>query len=642
MFRIVSFMNVCGVAALTALVGAIGLTAQEGPVIDPNGVVNAASFRPVDFPGSELAPGSLISIFGRGLGPQAGVQAAQFPLPEELGPTRTRVRVNDQFVCRLLYVSDTQINCQLPGGIAGDRIRVRVLTTQGQSGEVEVPFGPNGCGLFTRALNGRGPLLAQNFEDAPNPQNRFRLNAGDNSARPGQVMVLWGTGLGNTTPPVVAGEPASGLTPAADPPEVFVGGVRAEVQYAGRAPGYAGLDQIQFVVPPEAPEGCATPVLLRQRDRTSNIGTVAVNRNGGWCRDAFETIVPGESFGQIVLASGLGRLGRGQLGSSTGFGGPYPPASSTHPGMHGGPGGGVMAGPGGVGPNGIGPFGMHPGIPLFAGGTAMNGFGPGQGNRQGSPQGMGPGGMNQGAASAGPNVALAQFVRLGADADLDVGIPPAATNSCNSYPLGPYGVLDLMRGPVELLDAGQLAIEGPGVNLILSPIQTANGPVYMGALPGPLEQGRYSAAGLGGPDVGSFGSVLLSVPPLLTVTDSLAAGAQISRSQGLTINWTGGTASDLVVIHGRTFLIPPGVTRPIRDPMSYRSQAFVCTTTAGAMRFRVPSSVLDLLPEGLLTLNVTHMPSATGIARFQASGLDVGGVFRWLDTTTFLDLELVP
>ncbi|MEZ5361868.1 MAG: hypothetical protein R2748_05850 [Bryobacterales bacterium] len=60
------------------------------------------------------------------------------------------------------------------------------------------------------------------------------------------------------------------------------------------------------------------------------------------------------------------------------------------------------------------------------------------------------------------------------------------------------------------------------------------------------------------------------------------------------------------------------------------------------MSFTIPSYVLDLLPDGLFTLNVTHMPPAEGVARFEASGLDLGGVFRWLDTTTFLDLELVP
>ena len=51
------------------------LQAQGPPTIAQNGVVNAASYRPMDFPGARLAPGGLVSIFGNGLGPQAGVQA---------------------------------------------------------------------------------------------------------------------------------------------------------------------------------------------------------------------------------------------------------------------------------------------------------------------------------------------------------------------------------------------------------------------------------------------------------------------------------------------------------------------------------------------------------------------------------------
>ncbi|MEZ5396846.1 MAG: hypothetical protein R2724_29245 [Bryobacterales bacterium] len=147
-------------------------------------------------------------------------------------------------------------------------------------------------------------------------------------------------------------------------------------------------------------------------------------------------------------------------------------------------------------------------------------------------------------------MALGQFVRLSADADLDIGIPPAATDSCNSYPVGPYGVLDLIRGPAERLDAGSLLIEGPGVNLTLNPIYTANGPFYVAPLPGPLEQGTYDAEGIGGPDVGPFGPSTVNVPALVSVSNSLPAGTQISRSQSLTISWTGGAASDLVILHG--------------------------------------------------------------------------------------------
>ena len=46
------------------------------------------------------------------------------------------------------------------------------------------------------AYHCRGPLAAQNWQDDPDPGQRFRMNGPNEAAEPGQVMVLWGTGLG--------------------------------------------------------------------------------------------------------------------------------------------------------------------------------------------------------------------------------------------------------------------------------------------------------------------------------------------------------------------------------------------------------------------------------------------------------------
>lgn len=615
-----TFVSLVAAAILYAPMGLL----QAQPVLHRDGVVNGASFRPNGFPGGQMAPGGLISIFGQGFGPQAGVHAPSFPLPEELGPLQTQARINDQLRCRLLYVSDTQINCQLPDGLVGDRIRLRIQTTLGLSDEIEVPLGPSGFGFFTQERNGRGPLTAQNFVDAPDPQNRFRFNAGNNPARPGQVMVFWGTGLGPVDPPVMAGEPSQGLRLAIHQPEVWIGGLQAQVQYAGRAPGFAGLDQVQVVLPDGVPAGCAVPVLLRQQDRLSNIGTIATVReqNRSRCVDSFEPVLSGLSHGSIVLGHGFGRLGPGQLGPVAGYGGPYPP--KPHPFVTPGPGygGGVRRGPGGVGSNGIGQYGIFAGMHPFAGGD-----------------GLPPGSLY---FNLGPDVVTARFVRLAEGATYDVGLPPVATNSCVSHGLGPYGVSDIFNGAVERLDAGNLLISGPGVALTLSPIPTAKGPLYAAKLPAPLQEGTYSATGLGGPDVGPFGPATVQTPELVAVTTTLEPGTEISKAAGLTINWTGGRTQDIVLIRGRVFQIPAGVTRPVANPMAYSSQVFICTASAGAGEYTVPSDILALLPEGLLTLNVAHLPSVDDIAHFEASGLDEGGVLRWIDTTNYLDLSLVP
>jgi hypothetical protein len=267
---------------------------------------------------------------------------------------------------------------------------------------------------------------------------------------------------------------------------------------------------------------------------------------------------------------------------------------------------------------GIGPFGIHPGIPPHAGGFGLN------------------------AQNLGPNVVTARFVRLSSDASLDIGIPPAASDSCSSYFQAPRNNAGLFAGPAQLLDAGNLDLTGPGISMTLAPVSSGLGVLYAAALAAPLEQGAYSVSGGGGPDVSNFGPVEITVPPLVSVTTTLAPGTEVSRAAGLEITWGGGDPDDLVLIHGRAFLIPPGTPTPVVDPMQHRSQAFVCSTTAGTGAFSIPEHILQSLPDGLLSLNVTHMPSAEGLTRFEAAGLDLGGVFRWLDTTTYLDLVLGP
>ncbi len=585
--------------ALAALLIAAPAFAQ--PVISTTGVVNGASFIPTDFPGGAVAPGALITILGANLGPAAPQSASTFPLPLQLGGTD--VVVNGSLPCPLLYVSAQQVNCQLPADLNGDQIQLKLRTRDQdqlrESAPVSVPLAGSNFGFFTMNGNGRGPGVALNQQSGAGPQ--YQQNGPLATAKPGQVMLMYGTGLGATNPPVASGQPASGLMPAVSQPQVFVGGVQAQVQYAGRAPGYAGVDQIQFQMPPNVPPGCAVPVLLRIQDRIhnqaldSNIATVAVNATGLQCQDAVETVAAG-SHGTVVLASGLGHLGMGQ-------------------GPNGMGGGNQGMGSGGQGNGPVG-FGPSPGILPHAFGY---GFQQGHGN--------------------GTDVIVARFVKFGGFGD--IGVPPAATGSCNVYFQGPRANPDLFLGSGQLLDAGVLTLTTPKSTLRILPDTIAGlGVLYEEALPEPLGAGGYSVAGAGGMDVGAFGPVSLNVPTLLSVSTTLTAGTTISKSAPLNLAWSGGNSGDLVLIYGRSYKLDPGVQAPVNDPGQFRSMAFVCSTTAGAAQFTVPSDVLAQLPAGQLSLTVTHMPSASGIARFQAAGLSLGGVFRWLSTLTYPNLIL--
>jgi hypothetical protein len=242
----------------------------------------------------------------------------------------------------------------------------------------------------------------------------------------------------------------------------------------------------------------------------------------------------------------------------------------------------------------------------------------------------------------GTEVVTARFVRLASNAHIDIGIPPAPSNACNMYFHGPFANADLFAGPLQLLNAGELTLTGPsGLQLTLAPEPVGTGPLYVAALPNALTSGQYTVSGSGGADVGPFGPVNLNVPALLNVTSNLAPGTVFSRQSGITLMWSGGNPTDIVIIRGRVFQVPLG-TPPFGELLRNRSQGFVCSTTAGTGQFTIPQYVLDSVPTGPLALQVTHMPSAEGIARFDAPGLDAGGVFRWLSTTAYLGLTLGP
>jgi len=123
------------------------------------------------------------------------------------------------------------------------------------------------------------------------------LNAPENSASPGDFLVIFGTGLGpSVSPRLPDGSPAT-----ADPPvrllRAIVAGPEGNVilpSFAGRAPGLAGVDQINVQVTPDAREGCAVPLLIRDDRLRSQPVLVSVRSGGGPCVDP-----PLGSLGQI-------------------------------------------------------------------------------------------------------------------------------------------------------------------------------------------------------------------------------------------------------------------------------------------------------------------------------------------------------
>jgi uncharacterized protein (TIGR03437 family) len=89
---------------------------------------------------------------------------------------------------------------------------------------------------------------------------------------------VYATGLGLTLPPGRTGEaaPSSPLSQVVTPVQAQIGGLPAVVHFAGLAPGFAGLYQVNVQVPAGITPGPAVPLVLLQNGVPSNTVTIAV------------------------------------------------------------------------------------------------------------------------------------------------------------------------------------------------------------------------------------------------------------------------------------------------------------------------------------------------------------------------------
>lgn len=252
--------------ALLFLLFAVGALAQS-PHLNTGGVVNAASFQPVG-----IAPGSLISLFGTGLA-TATASAGTLPLPTSLNGTEVLV---DGLPAPLTFVSPKQINAQVPFEAAGlTQIAVQVFVNGVASEIVTAPisFSP---GIFSTNQTGigQGAVLLGNGALASQGNG---IGVPVRPAVPGDFISIFATGLGEVTNPPATGAAASAtsLSNLVGPISVSIGGVPATVTFAGLAPNFVGLFQINVQVPANVPFGSTVPVVLVIGRTTSNQVTIA-------------------------------------------------------------------------------------------------------------------------------------------------------------------------------------------------------------------------------------------------------------------------------------------------------------------------------------------------------------------------------
>ncbi len=209
-----------------------GELAPHPPAV--SAVTNAASFV-----ADAVSPGSLITVFGSHLA-AATSQANSTPLPLSL--VDTSVTVNG-LVAPLLFVSENQINAQIPAALPAGPATIVVRSGGLVSPPTSILIQPAAPGLFA---NSEGGAVALDDDDSPNSEAA--------PASSGSVVSVFLTGLGPVSTPIDDGvAPSAGETIGATlTVTATIGGVPAAVEFAGLAPLYPGTAQVNLRVPPLA------------------------------------------------------------------------------------------------------------------------------------------------------------------------------------------------------------------------------------------------------------------------------------------------------------------------------------------------------------------------------------------------------
>jgi uncharacterized protein (TIGR03437 family) len=234
--------------------------------ITAGGVVNSASYAA----GRAVAPGSIASIFG--VFPVSTASAVLVPLPTTLSTMAAQI---DGVRVPLFFTSATQANIQVPWELLS-KTSASVTASVGTESSIaqKVDLATFAPGIFT--VNGTGQGQGIVVDGATG-----QLLSPSHPARAGStVAVVYGTGLGPVTNQPATGTPASltVLSRTLTPPVVTLGGLPMSVLFAGLAPGYVGLYQLNVQVPSNAPIGDSIPMVLSIGGENSNVVSIAVQR----------------------------------------------------------------------------------------------------------------------------------------------------------------------------------------------------------------------------------------------------------------------------------------------------------------------------------------------------------------------------
>jgi uncharacterized protein (TIGR03437 family) len=259
---VASQVTVAGLATAQGLASAaVQITGEVRPNNPPTLAANTPTlvFNPVI--GASIAPGSIISIYGSNLAAEAT------PSSSTLGTTlnNTQVLIGGTYV-PLFYVSPGQINAQVPFEFTpGNQYQVIVVANNvptATPASIQLTPAVPGVAEFTTSETGlfsQGEIIAQHAAD-------YSLVTQASPAVPGESVIFYLAGLGETDNPVGTGQPASSnpLSHALVPLTLTLNGNALPTEFVGLTPTAVGLYQVDFQVPTGTPSGLLNLVVSQE------------------------------------------------------------------------------------------------------------------------------------------------------------------------------------------------------------------------------------------------------------------------------------------------------------------------------------------------------------------------------------------
>lgn len=217
------------------------------PVI--SSVVNSADGQP------GIAPGGLITISGNGFSNSTATAAP--PLPSTLGDVCVTV---SNVALPLIRVSASQIAAQLPFTVTGSAPMI-IRNPGGISAPFAVNIAAGAPAIFRNGMAGDQTGLPSVIRQKNNEILNFT-----NPVHPNEKITIVLTGLGRTSPEPVLGDraPADPLSLVTFQPEVTIGDVPLQIDFAGLVPGQVGVYQIDATVPGSITDAAQIPLTIRQ------------------------------------------------------------------------------------------------------------------------------------------------------------------------------------------------------------------------------------------------------------------------------------------------------------------------------------------------------------------------------------------